>query len=158
MSGKKSEHFAKISWTRGRGEKFSDNKYSRAHTWRFDGGATVAASPSPHNVPLPYSAAENVDPEEAFVAAIASCHMLFFLHFAAAAGLVVESYADDAVGVLEDDQHGRMAITRITLRPQIKFKDNAPSRQDLDALHARAHRFCFLANSVKSEVVVVGSA
>jgi len=156
MNGKKSEHCAKISWTRGRGEKFSDNKYSRAHTWRFDGGATVAASSSPHNVPPPYSAAENVDPEEAFVAAIASCHMLFFLHFAAQAGLVVESYADNAAGVLEADQRGRMALTKITLRPQIKFKGDAPSRQDMGALHARAHRFCFLANSVRGEVVVVG--
>lgn len=156
MNGKKSEHFAKISWTRGRNEKFSDNKYSRAHTWRFDGGATVAASPSPHSVPPPYSAAENVDPEEAFVAAIASCHMLFFLHFAAKAGLVVESYADSAAGVLEADARGRMAITKITLRPQIKFKEDAPPRQDLDALHARAHRFCFLANSVRGEVVVEG--
>lgn len=156
MNGKKSEHFAKVSWTRGRGEKFSDNQYSRAHTWQFDGGATVAASSSPHSVPLPYSAAENVDPEEAFVAAIASCHMLFFLHFAAKAGLVVESYTDNAAGVLEADKHGRMAITKITLRPQIKLKEYAPSRQDMDALHARAHQFCFLANSVRGEVVVEG--
>jgi organic hydroperoxide reductase OsmC/OhrA len=147
------EHLATISWHRD-GELFTDNKYSRAHTWRFDGGATVAASASPHIVRAPYSVASAVDPEEAFVASLSSCHMLFFLSIAANAGYVVDSYEDEARGTLAKDAGGRLVMTQVVLRPRIAFVGRQPSAGELDHLHHQAHDQCFLANSVKTLVTV----
>jgi organic hydroperoxide reductase OsmC/OhrA len=148
------KHEARVSWTRGAAEKFTDNRYNRVHEWAFDGGVKVRASSSPSVVPLPLSAADAVDPEEALVASTSSCHMLYFLFFAAKRGLVVESYTDNAVGVLEKNAAGKMYVSRITLRPSIVFAGASPSPSDLDALHHAAHEECFISNSLKSEVVV----
>lgn len=149
-----SEYHARVSWQRGNAD-FLDNRYSRGHLWEFDGGVSVPATSSPHVVPVPMSVESNVDPEEAFVAALSSCHMLFFLSLAAKAGLVVNSYVDDAVGVMAKDGEGRMAMTRVLLRPQIAFGgDDAPDGTQLENLHHQAHELCFIANSVKSEVVI----
>ena len=145
---------ARISWKR-EGAEFTDNRYSRGHDWSFDGGVRVPASSSPALVPLPYSVAEAVDPEEALVACTSSCHMLWFLSLAAKRGFVVESYTDEASGVMDKTPEGKLAITRITLRPRIEFAgDRSPSAQELEALHHSAHDQCFIANSLKSEVVV----
>lgn len=145
---------ANVSWTRGASEKFTDLRFSRAHQWAFDSGITLKASSSPAVVPLPLSAADAVDPEEALVASTSSCHMLYFLFFAAKRGLVVDSYVDHAFGVLEKNQAGKMHMSRITLRPSIAFAGAPPSPADLDALHHAAHEECFIANSLKSEIVV----
>ena len=147
-------HEARIEWRRD-GAAFIDGKYSRVHEWSFDGGAKIPASASPAVVPAPWSAAEAVDPEEALVAAAASCHMLWFLHLAARRKLVVERYADQASGILEKNAEGKFAITRITLRPEVVFSgDVAPSAEELQSLHHAAHDACYIANSLKSEVVV----
>lgn len=143
---------AKVEWKRADHEPFVDQKYSRAHQWRFDGGAEVAASASPQIVPLPYSAAENVDPEEAFVASLSSCHMLFFLSFAAKEGFVVDSYLDEAEGVMDRDEQGRTAMTTVTLTPYVTYKGPRPDRAVEETLHHKAHNACFLANSVKTRV------
>lgn len=149
-----SEYHARVSWQRGNAD-FLDNRYSRGHLWEFDGGVSVPATSSPHVVPVPMSVESNVDPEEAFVAALSSCHMLFFLSLAAKAGLVVNRYVDDAVGVMAKDGEGRMAMTRVLLRPNIEFDgDGVPEGTQLDGLHHQAHELCFIANSVKSEVVI----
>ena len=149
-----SRHTATVTWTRG-DARFTDNRYSRGHRWRFDGGVDVAASASPHSVPLPCSIAEAVDPEEAFVAAISSCHMLWFLSIAAKRGLTVDTYADEAEGFLEKDGDGRMSMTRVVLRPRIVFGgDRAPSAEDIAAMHDEAHHACYIANSVKTLVTV----
>jgi len=149
-----SEYHARVSWQRGNAD-FLDNRYSRGHLWEFDGGVSVPATSSPHVVPAPMSVESNVDPEEAFVAALSSCHMLFFLSLAAKAGLLVDSYVDEAVGVLAKDGEGRMAMTRVLLRPRIEFGgDSLPEEAQLDSLHHQAHELCFIANSVKSEVVI----
>lgn len=148
------EHRATVAWTRG-GTVFTDLRYSRRHTWTFDGGAVVAASASPHVVPVPCSDPSAVDPEEAFVAALASCHMLTFLGLAARAGYVVESYEDAAIGCLERDASGREAVTRARLRPRIRFAaSRTPSPAALTDLHEEAHRLCFLANSVTTRLTV----
>lgn len=140
-------------WQRN-GEPFTDNKYSRGHRWLFDGGLEVQASSSPHVVPLPYSVAENVDPEEAFVASLSSCHMLFFLAIAAKRGFVVDDYRDEAVGIMEKNADGKMAMTRVTLRPNVSFSgERQPSREQLEKIHHQSHEQCFIANSVKTEVV-----
>jgi organic hydroperoxide reductase OsmC/OhrA len=153
-----SRHVATVSWARG-GARFTDNRYSRRHAWRFDGGVEVPGSSSPHSVPLPYSSADAVDPEEAFVASIASCHMLWFLSIAAKRGYTVDAYVDDAEGFLENDDEGRMSMTRVTLRPRIDFGgDAAPSREDLAAMHDDAHHACYIANSVKTDIRVEASA
>jgi organic hydroperoxide reductase OsmC/OhrA len=145
---------ARISWNRA-GATFSDNRYSRAHEWWFDGGVTVPASASPSIVRAPYSVAEAVDPEEALVASASSCHMLWFLSLAAERGYVVDSYVDDAFGVMEQNGQGKLAISRITLRPRIAFSGSkVPSGEELDALHHAAHEECFIANSLRSEIVV----
>ncbi|CAH6969388.1 Peroxiredoxin [Vibrio chagasii] len=150
-----SDYGALIRWQKGEDEAFSDNQYSRGHTWEFDGGVIVPASSSPHVVPLPLSVEENVDPEEAFIAAIASCHMLTFLGIAAKQKYVIESYVDDAVGVLEEDESGRSSVTKVTLRPKIVFLGTKnPTAKQLDKLHHLAHKNCFIANSVKTEIVV----
>src|SRR5262245_54561777 len=115
------EYKAIVTWDRPAGARFTDNRYSRAHRWTFDGGAQVPASSSPHVVPVPLSDPAGVDPEEAFVASLSSCHMLWFLSLAAKRGFVIESYRDEAVGILEKNAEGRPAITRVTLRPAIQF-------------------------------------
>lgn len=147
-----SNHTATVTWRRDAAEPFTDNRYSRAHTWTFDGGAEVLGSSSPHSVPVPLSDPAGVDPEEAFIAALSSCHMLWFLSLAARKGLVVDSYEDAAEGVLSKDGDGKTAITLVTLRPQTRFASAAPTEAELAALHHEAHERCFIANSVKSEV------
>lgn len=143
---------AKITWQRG-SATFIDNQYSRAHAWQFDGGINVPASSSPHVVPVPMSLEAAVDPEEAFVAALASCHMLWFLSLAAAQHLCVERYVDDALGVLGKNAAGKVAMTTVTLRPQVAFcGDTRPTRVAFEALHHKAHEKCFIANSVTTEV------
>ena len=145
---------AKLEWQR-KGQAFLDQKYSRAHEWIFDGGLRVPASSSPLSVPLPMSNADNVDPEEALVAAASSCHMLFFLSIAAKRGHTVESYSDHAVGLLEKDEQGRMSMTNITLRPNIVFAGTAwPGEEEIAAIHHEAHDKCYIANSLKTEITV----
>lgn len=145
-------HSAEILWSRG-DQDFLDNRYSRAHLWRFDGGVEVPASSSPHVVPPPGSRADAVDPEEAFVASLSSCHMLWFLSLAARDGWRVDAYRDLAEGRMGRNAEGRLAILRVTLRPQVSFAGTAPSREQLDALHHQAHEECFIASSVKTEVL-----
>ena len=145
---------ARVAWQRD-GQPFLDGRYSRAHAWRFDGGLEVPASSSPLPVPLPMSDAAAVDPEEALVAAASSCHMLFFLSLAAGRGFTVDSYVDEALGLLDQDAEDRMAMTRIELRPVIVFAGAQPSQEALDALHHEAHARCYIANSLKTEVVVM---
>jgi organic hydroperoxide reductase OsmC/OhrA len=147
-------HNAIIRWTASHGEDFGRGQYSRKHDWVFDGGAVVPASASPHVVPAPWSDAAAVDPEEAFVAAVASCHMLFFLDFARRSGVVVTSYEDEADGVMEKGDDGRVRITKVTLRPRIAFDGAPPDAAALDALHHKAHEACFIANSVTSKIVI----
>ncbi|HEX5012187.1 MAG TPA: OsmC family protein [Planctomycetota bacterium] len=146
--------FATVEWARG-SATFTDNRYSRGHRWTFDGGVEVPASSSPHVVPLPLSVAAAVDPEEAFVASLSSCHMLSFLYVVAKRGFVVDSYRDEAVGVMGKSAQGRTWISAVTLRPDVAFSGSQrPSRADLDAMHHEAHEMCFIANSVKTEVRV----
>lgn len=148
-----STYTATVRWERGE-QAFTDERYSRAHTWVFDGGLEVPASASPSIVPLPYSVADNVDPEEAFVASLSSCHMLFFLFYAAREGFVVDRYDDCAAGTLGKTADGKLAMTRVVLRPEIRFSgDRLPTRGDLEELHERSHGSCFIANSVTTEVV-----
>jgi organic hydroperoxide reductase OsmC/OhrA len=148
------EYRADVVWARG-DVAFLDNRYSRAHVWRFDGGVEVPASSSPLSVRLPLSRADAVDPEEALVAATASCHMLFFLSFAAKGGFLVERYEDAAVGVMTKNEHDRLFISKITLNPMVAFAGaKRPSAEELDALHHHAHEECYVANSVRAEIVV----
>lgn len=147
------EYHARVVWARG-DSRFTDNRYSRAHEWRFDGGTVVPASSSPHVVPPPLSAAAAVDPEEALVAALSSCHMLTFLYLAAKRGFCVDGYDDDAVGVMQKNAAGRYWVSSVTLRPAIRFSGRAPSAAELDELHHAAHEECFIANSVRTEVRV----
>ncbi len=147
-------HNATIRWFASPGEDFAKGQYSRAHSWSFDGGAIVDASASPSIVPPPWANPEGVDPEEAFVASLSSCHMLFFLDFARRSGVVVSSYEDEADGVMEKGGDGRVRITKVTLRPRIVFGGEAPDRAALDSLHHKAHEACFIANSVTAEVAV----
>ncbi len=147
-----SRHTATIRWRRN-GARFTDNRYSRGHTWSFDGGIEVAASASPHVVPLPLSVEAAVDPEEAFVASLAACHMLWFLSIAAGRGFVVESYRDEAEGVLARDHQGQLWMTRVMLRPRVCFGGaRQPDTAEHEAMHEEAHRRCFLAASVKTEM------
>ena len=151
-------HTAKISWTRSPEEPFLDNKYSRAHTWTFDGGAVVRASSSPQVVSVPMSDASAVDPEEAFIAAISSCHMLWFLSVAAQQNYLVESYEDHAEGKLSKNGAGKLAITEVVLKPRISFGGtNVPSRDQIDELHHAAHEQCFIASSVNTVITTVQS-
>ena len=148
------EYGAEVVWARD-GQDFLSNRYSRRHLLRFDGGAEVAGSSSPHSVPLPMSDASAVDPEEAFVASLASCHMLWFLAIAAKRRFIVDHYADAAIGVMARNAAGRMAMTRVTLRPHVAFSgERRPTAEELDALHHKAHEECYIANSVTSEVRV----
>ncbi|NHZ88401.1 OsmC family peroxiredoxin [Massilia sp. CCM 8733] len=149
---------AQLAWQRG-AQPFLDKRYSRAHAWTFDGGLRVPASSSPLSVALPMSDPAAVDPEEALVAAVSSCHMLFFLALAASAGHVVDDYRDHALGTMSKNADGKMAMTRIVLRPAIGFADGTgPDCAQLDALHHAAHAQCYIANSIKADVVVEGSA
>ena len=151
------QYRATVRWKRD-GSAFVDQRYSRGHSWSFDGGITVPASSSPLSVRLPYSVAEAVDPEEAFVAALASCHMLTFLYVAAKQGFVVDEYADDALGEMSKNERGKMWVSKVILAPAITFSgEKRPSTEQLDELHHLAHEECYIANSVKSEVVVRGA-
>lgn len=143
---------ARIRWERG-AASFTDNRYSRAHRWYFDGGVEVAASSSPQVVRVPLSDPHAVDPEEALVASLASCHMLFFLSFAAGGGFRIDAYTDDAVGLMGQNAAGRTAMLSVTLRPRVAFSgERLPSREEQRALHHRAHEECFIANSVTTDV------
>jgi len=144
---------ARVEWERG-DQPFADNRYSRAHRWLFDGGAEVRGSSSPLSVRPPMSDPAAVDPEEAFVASLSSCHMLFFLAYAAQEKFRVDSYTDPAEGVMEKNAEDRIAMTRVTLRPKVVFSgERMPSREEIDHLHHRAHEACYIANSVKTEVI-----
>lgn len=148
------EHFATIRWQRG-ADVFARGRYSRRHQWTFDGGAAITASASPHVVPAPWSDPSGVDPEEAYVAALSSCHMLWFLSLAAEQGFVVDSYEDAAVGHMREVAPQRVSIAQVVLRPRIVFDPaSAATPQQVDALHHAAHERCFLANSVKTEIRV----
>jgi organic hydroperoxide reductase OsmC/OhrA len=149
-----STYTAKISWKNDSPETFTKNRYSRGHTWSFDGGIKVPASSSPHAVRVPYSVENAVDPEEALVASAASCHMLTFLWIAAKKGFLIESYGDNAVGEMTKNEHGVEWISKITLDPQIVWGDKTPTSEELAELHHAAHEQCYIANSIKSEVVV----
>jgi organic hydroperoxide reductase OsmC/OhrA len=149
-----SSYTADLVWERGE-QDFAGNRYSRRHLWRFDGGAEVLGSSSPSVVPPPGSDPAGVDPEEAFVASLASCHMLWFLAIAAKRGFVIDRYEDAASGTLERNAERRFAMTRVTLRPKVTFSaDKQPTPEELDALHHKAHEECYIAISVKTEVVV----
>ena len=147
------QFFAIVAWQRD-GQDFAGQRYSRGHAWQFDGGLTVPASSSPLSVPLPMSVAANIDPEEALVAATSSCHMLFFLSLAAQRGFVIDDYRDAAIGELGKNAQGRLAMTRIVLRPRIVFAATPPSPEALAALHHDAHERCYIANSLTADVVV----
>ena len=150
-----STYTATISRSRNGAEGFAKGQYSRAHQWVFDGGLTVRASPSPHIVPQPWSDLAAVDPEEAFVASLASCHMLFFVDLARRAGFVVDEYVDEAEGELEKREDGKMWMSQVTLRPRITWGgDKRPTEADIADLHHRAHDACFIANSVTTKVTV----
>lgn len=145
-------HTATIEWRRG-DQVFTDRRYSRVHEWRFDGGAVIPGSPAPTSVSPPLSDPAAVDPEEALVAAVSSCHMLFFLACAAKAGFTVDSYVDEAEGILDRDERGKTSITAVTLRPRIVWSgEKTPTADEIDALHHRAHEDCFIANSIRAPV------
>jgi organic hydroperoxide reductase OsmC/OhrA len=146
------EYRARIHWERG-AAAFTDHRYSRAHRWQFDGGVDVPASSSPQVVRVPLSDEHAVDPEEALVAALSSCHMLFFLDFAARKGLRVDEYTDEATGIMGKNSAGRIAMLSVTLHPRVSFSgERTPTRADVDSLHHRSHEECFIANSVTTEV------
>jgi organic hydroperoxide reductase OsmC/OhrA len=152
-----SNHCATIHWKRANPD-FIKGRYSREHTWTFDGGLTVPASPSPSVVPAPWSNPANIDPEEAFVASVSSCHMLTLLYLASRAGFAVDSYQDEAVGVTMKNERGVPWVSTITLRPKIVWSgDKLPKPSECQALHHAAHEQCFIANSIKTEVVVADS-
>ncbi len=147
------EYRTVVAWSRD-GAAFTDNRYSRGHRWFFDGGVEVPASSSPHVVPVPLSVVTAVDPEEAFVVSLSSCHMLWFLSIAARRGFVVESYRDEAVGIMAKDASGKLAMTRVTLHPDVQFDgDVQPTMEEAVGMHREAHDECFIARSVKSEVL-----
>ena len=149
-----STYTATIRWVRSDDADFAKGHYTRAHQWAFDGGVNVPASASPHIVPAPWSDPAGVDPEEAFIASLASCHMLFFVDFARRGGFVVDSYTDEAEGFLEKRADGKMAMTRVTLRPRIAWSGTTPDEAAIADLHHRAHEACFIANSVNTEVTI----
>jgi len=149
-----SEHKAIIRW-QNRGPDFLKGKYSREHTWTFDGGITVNASASPSVVPAPYSNPAYIDPEEAFVAAVSSCHMLTFVHLANRQGFQVDSYEDEAIGTMTKDQTGIPWVSSITLNPKITYGGSKrPAAEEVERLHHSAHEQCFIANSIKTIVTV----
>lgn len=149
-----SEHKATISWKR-KDPGFLGGKYSREHTWTFDGGATIPASPSPNVVPAPWSNPAHVDPEEAFIASISSCHMLTYLYLASKRGFQVDSYDDEAVGIMTKNEHGVPWVSDVTLQPRIIYSGGKlPTAADEEQLHHAAHEQCFIANSVKTRITV----
>lgn len=149
-----SNHTATIRWNR-TSEEFLKGRYSREHTWAFDGGAVIQASPSPSVVPVPFSNPAHVDPEEAYVAALSSCHMLTFLYLAGRSGFQVDSYEDEAAGVMTKNEHGAFWLSTVTLNPRIVYSGaKQPTQEQETHLHHEAHAQCFIANSVKTEVVV----
>ncbi|PSU36276.1 OsmC family protein [Photobacterium lutimaris] len=149
------EFGSEISWRRSQHEPFIDNQFHRSHQWRFDGGETITASASHHIVPQPCSTPDYVDPEEAFIAALSSCHMMAFLTIAAKRKYIVDKYNDEAFGMLEEEGGGRSSITKVTLRPAIQFSGSrVPSRDVLEKMHHVAHENCFIANSVKTTITV----
>lgn len=150
-------HTATVEWQRNQGSP-AGRRYSRVHDWRFDGGARIPASSSPHVVPVPMSDPACVDPEEAYIAALASCHMLWFLDLATQAGYVVDRYVDAATGHMLRDDKGKWWVGRVELAPSIAFSGRSPDSAQLEALHDKAHHECYLANSVKTEVVVASGA
>lgn len=153
-----SRYTATIRWARRPDEPFLDGRYSRAHRWSFDGGAEVAASSSPSVVRAPFSDPAGVDPEEALVAAISSCHMLFVLDFAKQAGFVVETYDDPAEGVVAKGEDGRVRMTRVTLRPGIRFGGGRrPTDVEIAEIHHKAHAACYIANSVTAAITIEGA-
>jgi organic hydroperoxide reductase OsmC/OhrA len=148
------EYQARVHWERG-DALFTDNRYSRGHTWHFDGGVEVPASCSPLVVRVPMAVAQAVDPEEAFIASLSSCHMLFFLSFAASGGWRIDEYTDDAVGTMGRNPAGKIAMLSVVLRPRVSFSgERLPGREDILRLHHRSHGECFIANSVTTEVRV----
>jgi organic hydroperoxide reductase OsmC/OhrA len=150
-------HKAVISW-KCASPDFLKGKYSREHTWTFDGGITIPASPAPTSVPSPYSNAANVDPEEAYVAAVSSCHMLTYLYLAYKQGFQVDSYHDEAVGLMTKNEKGVPWVSSIKLCPRIEYSgEKLPSPADEEQLHHAAHEQCFIANSIKTELTVVRS-
>lgn len=149
------KYTATIEWAKSGDETFVDGKYSRVHQWRFDGGLQVHASSSPHIVPLPMSNPAFVDPEEAFVASLASCHLLFFLSYCSKKKYVVAHYEDHAEGILDVGPDGKQQMTVVTLRPQVIFEgDHIPSQQTIDELHELSHESCFIAASVKTKIAI----
>lgn len=146
------QHSAIIRWSRNN-DDFKANKHSRGHEWEFDGGLKVPASSSPHIVPIPYSVEENVDPEEAFIASLSSCHMLFYLHMARDAGFVVNSYEDEATGELTKNAENKMAVTKVTLNPVVSYEGSTPTKDQIEHMHHQAHDHCFIANSVTTEII-----
>jgi organic hydroperoxide reductase OsmC/OhrA len=149
-----SSHQLTISWNR-KGVPFTDNRYSRSHQWTFDSGITIPASASPHVVPAPLSDPSCVDPEEAFVASISACHMLWFLSIAAKRGFVVDSYSDEAKGAMGMNNAGKMAMTRVRLNPRVTYAGaNKPTGDEEAGMHHTAHEECFIANSVNTEITV----
>jgi organic hydroperoxide reductase OsmC/OhrA len=150
-----SEHKATVSWKRSASDDFLKGRYSREHSWAFDGGAVVQASPSPSVVPKPYSNPAFVDPEEAFVASLSSCHMLTFLYLAGRAGFQIDSYEDAAVGLMTKNEKGVPWVSTVTLSPRIAFTgEKRPTAEQLEHLHHQAHEQCFIANSVKTDIRV----
>ncbi len=146
------QYTASIQWQRD-GQDFLSNRYSRKHLWRFDGGIEVAGSSSPHVVPLPMSDASAVDPEEAFVASLSSCHMLWFLSIAAKRRFCVDRYRDHAVGEMGKNAQGQVAMLVVTLRPETTFSgEHLPTRAEIEDMHHQAHEECFIANSVRTDV------
>lgn len=145
-------HTAIVVWQRGE-QNFLDNAYSRKHLLKFDGGAEVAGSSSPHVVPLPMSDAAAVDPEEAFVASLSSCHMLWFLSIAVKRRFCVDSYRDAAIGKMGKNGEGKVAMTHVMLRPAVQFSGALmPTALQIDQMHHEAHEACYIANSVKTVV------
>lgn len=146
---------ATVGWSGDDPEAYAKGRYHRGHEWAFDGGTVVPASAAPENVPHGTANAAGVDPEEALIAAISSCHMLFFLDYARRAGFVISSYVDEAQGVLEKRADGKIAVTKVTLHPRIEWAgDKHPTAEGIAQLHHRSHEDCFIANSVNCEVTV----
>lgn len=153
------EYTATVTWTRPADAKFSDNRYSRAHEWTFDGGTKVPASSSPLVVPVPMSVTAAVDPEEAFIASLSSCHMLFFLFHAAKRGFIVERYEDRAIGLMGKNAEGRTAMVKVVMKPAVTWGgDRQPDAATLEAIHHQSHLDCYIANSVNTEVTVEPAA
>ncbi|MEO7660054.1 MAG: OsmC family protein [Pyrinomonadaceae bacterium] len=152
-----STYTATITWESDSPETFTKNQYTRGHEWSFDGGVTVPASSSPHAVRVPFSVEAAVDPEEALVASVSSCHMLTFLWIASKTGFNIETYTDNAVGEMTKNDAGRQWISKITLDPQIAWAgERLPSDVEIAKMHHDAHKECFIANSIKSEIIILG--